>query len=156
MNTATSSNRSNELSRHTRATTEHTLFRIPSAIAVFLRYELMAGCVLLLVWLSAAIWLSASDRIGDGGWEAWRARPGAAVATQILVAWIAGLWLLKSTHRRWPQFWSRAEALHGFGITARLPYRQLAIGVMVGLAVVGAEVLIDHWLLPRQAISPFT
>ncbi len=153
MNTLASDDGSDELSGDTREVTEHPRFRVSSAVAVFLRYELMAGCALALVWLTAAIWLSASGRIGDGGWEAWRARAGAAVATQIFVAWMAGLWLLKSTHRRWQQFWSRVEALHGFGITARVPYRQLAFGAMAGLVLVGAEMLVDRWLLPRHAVE---
>lgn len=153
MNTAASDVDSAERSTHARAMTERALFRLPSAIAVFLRYALMAGCALVIVWLSAAIWLSASGRIDDGGWEAWRARPETAVATQIFVAWVAGLWLLKSTHRRWPQFWSQADALQGFGITARVPYRHLALGAGVGLLAVGAEFVIDSWLFPRHVVE---
>lgn len=151
MNTIASIDGSDELSGPTRAVTEHPPFRVSSAVAVFLRYELMAGCAQALVWIGSAIWLNAAGHIG--GWNAWRASPGPAVATQTFTAWMAGLWLLKSTHRRWPQFWSRVDALHGFGITARVPYRHLALGAMVGLVVVGAEVLIDHWLLPRQAVE---
>lgn len=151
MNTIASNDYSDELSDATTEKSARPVFRLRSAAAAFLRWTLMLACGSGLFWLISALWLAATGY--SSSFAAWRARPACAVASEVFTAWMGGLWLLRSTRHRWPQFWSQADALHGFGITASVPYRRLALGAIVGLALVGAEVLTDRWLLPRHAVE---
>jgi len=129
------------------------VFRVSSAVAVFVRYLLMTGCTIVLGWAVAALGLLAFGSIDGIGWQEWRANPGVSVSADVLVTWAAGLWLLCSTRRRWPEFWDGASAERGFGMTRHVAHRHLLLGALVGIVIAGVDMASARWLFPSHAVE---